>query len=70
MDTYASNSWQAGNRENVDNRQYSSELQANGKHRNKVPTGLERMCPPEVVAHLPMAGLHLMENIQWIEEGL
>ena len=36
----------------------------------KVPTGLERMCPPVVVAHLFMAGLHLMENIQWIEEGL
>ena len=31
----------------------------------KVPTGLERMCPPVVVAHLSMAGLHLMENIQW-----
>ena len=36
----------------------------------KVTTGLERMCPPVVVAHLSMAGLHLMENIQWIEECL
>ena len=36
----------------------------------KVQTGLERICPPVVVAHLSMAGLHLMENIQWIEEGL
>ena len=36
----------------------------------KVPTGLESMCPPVVVAHLSMAGLHLMENIQWIEKCL
>ena len=36
----------------------------------KVPTGLERMCLPVVVAHLSMAGLHLMEIIQWIEEDL
>ena len=35
----------------------------------KVATGLKRKCPPVVVAHLSMAG-HLMENIQWIEEGL
>ena len=34
MDTYSFNSWQAGNRGTVDNRQCSSELQSNGKHRN------------------------------------
>ena len=33
MDIYSFNSWQAGNRGNVDNRQCSSELQSNGKHR-------------------------------------
>ena len=36
----------------------------------KVPTGLERMCSPVVVAHLSMAGLHLMEIIQWFKEDL
>ena len=36
----------------------------------KVPAGLERMCPPVVVAHLSMVGLHIMENIQWIKEDL
>ena len=70
MDTYASNSWQAGNREYVDNRQYSSELQSNGKHRNNQSSNrsgkdvFSSGGRPSVHGHL------LMENIQWIEGGL